>query len=58
MAFDQIKYNNDYNRANYDKITIMVPKGEKDNWKALAEAQGISMTEFIRRAVADFSEKL
>lgn len=58
MAFDQIKYNNDYNRANYDKITIMVPKGEKDNWKALAEENGISMTELIRRAVADYSEKL
>lgn len=58
MAFDQIKYNNDYNRANYDKITIMVPKGEKDDWKALAEEKGISMTELIRRAVADYSEKL
>lgn len=57
MAFDQIKYGNAYNKANYDKIQIMVPKGEKENWKALAKTQGISMSEMIRRAVADYSEK-
>ena len=58
MAFDQIKYSNAYNKENYDKVQIMVPKGEKESWKALAKEQGISMSEMIRRAVADYFEKV
>lgn len=58
MAFDQIKYSNDYNRENYDKISVLVPKGEREQWKALAKRQGISVSEMIRRAVADYAEKL
>ena len=58
MAFDQIKYSNAYNKENYDKVQIMVPKGEKESWKALAKKQGISMSEMIRRAVADYFEKV
>ncbi len=27
--FDQIKYNNEYNRLNYDRISLMAPKGRK-----------------------------
>ena len=58
MAFDRIKYNNDFNRQNYDKVTIQIPKGEKEEWKSLAKKMGLSMTELIRRAVAEFSEKV
>ena len=57
MTFDPIKYANEYNRENYDKVTIMIPKGEKEQWKALAKTQGISMSEMIRRAVDEYSEK-
>lgn len=57
MAYEKIKYNNQYNKANYDKITILVPKGEKDEWKAFAQKKGLSMTEMVRRAVADYFEK-
>ena len=28
--FDQIKYQNEYNRKNYDHINIMVAKGKKE----------------------------
>lgn len=57
MAFDPIKYANEYNKENYDKVTIMIPKGEKEMWKAFAKAQGISMSEMVRRAVDMYSEK-
>ena len=57
MAYEKIKYNNQYNKENYDKITILVPRGEKDEWKAFAKQNGISLTEMIRRAVADYFEK-
>lgn len=58
MAFDRIKYNNDFNRQNYDKVTIQIPKGEKETWKRMAEKMGLSMTELIRRAISEFSEKV
>ena len=58
MSFDRIKYNNDFNRQNYDKVTIQIPKGEKEEWKQLAQKAGLSMTEMVRRVVAEFSEKV
>ncbi len=50
--FDQIKYTNDYNRQNYDRIALMAPKGRKDEIKAAAKAAGMSMNEYILAAVA------
>ena len=38
--FDQIKYQNEYNRKNYDHINIMVAKGKKDIVKAKAKEKG------------------
>ena len=57
MAFDRVKYANEFNKENYDKVTIMIPKGEKEHWKTLAKARGLSMTEMVRRAVEEYSEK-
>ena len=57
MPFDQIKYANDYNKENYDKIAIMVPKGERETWKAEAKKRGLSVSEMVRRAVAGYLEK-
>ena len=49
--FDQIKYQNNYNKEKYDRITIMAPKGKKDIIKAAATDLGISVNEFINRAI-------
>lgn len=35
----------------YDQIQFNVPKGERDRIKAYAEAQGLSMNEYIRRLI-------
>ena len=51
--FDQIKYNNDYNRQNYDRIGLMAPKGRKDEIKKAARAAGMSLNEYILTAVAE-----
>jgi len=51
MAFSDknaaFKYINDYQKEKYDRITIMVKKGEKERYKDLAKERGMSMTEFI-----------
>jgi len=41
----------------YDRINILVPKGQKDTIKAHADKQGESMTGFINRAIDETMER-
>lgn len=38
MTYDKIKYNNQYNKENYARLSIQVPKAERNNiddyWKS------------------------
>lgn len=38
---------NAYNARNYDKVSIMLKKGVRENWKARAQAEGKSLTQYI-----------
>ena len=49
--FNQIEYMNAYNREKYDRITIVVPKGRKDEIKAAAKNEGRSVNEYIINAI-------
>ena len=40
-----------YNAKSYDEIKVRVRKGDKEQLKAFAAAQGLSLNEFITRAV-------
>lgn len=46
-----IKYNNDFNRDNYDRISLMVPKGKKDIIQAKAKENKESLNAFINRSI-------
>ena len=46
-----------YVKANYDRIELTVPKGQKDIIKAHAEAQGESVNGFINRAIDEAMER-
>lgn len=56
MAFKDkarmIKYNNQFSRENYDRIGLMVPKGQKDAIKAAAASKNQSVNQYIQNAVA------
>lgn len=41
-----------YNAKSYDEIKVRVRRGDKEQLKAFAAAQGLSLNEFITRAVA------
>ncbi len=56
--FDSVKYKNDFNKQNYDRIAIMVPKGKKEEIKAAAKARGKSMNEFIVAALEVYMNQL
>lgn len=50
--FNEVKYKNDFARENYDRITVMVPKGKKEIIKAYVKANGYSsINEFINHAI-------
>ena len=46
-----IQYNNEFNKENYDRISLMTPKGKKDIIKAKASENGESLNAFINRAI-------
>ena len=50
-AKDAYKYNNDFNREKYDRISLMVKSGKKDIIKAKAAANNESVNSFINRAI-------
>ncbi len=51
--FDQFKYQNEYKKKNYDRIEMVVPKGEKAVIKEMAASVGESLNEFLYLAVKD-----
>lgn len=48
---------NKYVKANYDRINVTMPKGQKDILKAHAESQGESVNAFINRAINNQIER-
>lgn len=46
-----------YVKANYDRVELTVPKGNKDKIKAHAEKQSESLNGFINRAISETMER-
>lgn len=44
----------EYNDRNYEKLTLMLSKGIKDEWKAEAKKRGMSLTKFVTEAVVQY----
>ena len=42
---------NKYNAENYERISLVVPKGKKEQIKAHAESRGESLNGFVNRAI-------
>ncbi len=49
----QQKAVNKYMAANYDRINLTVPKGQKDMIKLHAESKGESVNGFLQRAITE-----
>ena len=49
--FNKIDYNNQFNAKKYDRISFLVPKGEKEAIKSAAERAGKSVNSYILEAV-------
>ena len=55
--FDQMKYQNEYNKKNYDRIELVTPKGKKAVIKEKAKAAGQSVSEYINQAIDERMER-
>lgn len=52
--FNQLEYQNQFNRERYDRVNLMLPKGQKDIVKAHAKKNGdSSLNAFIFRAIQE-----
>lgn len=47
MAYDKIKYNNEYNKNSYDRITILLKKGEKEKIKEWCKVHNKSLNQMM-----------
>lgn len=52
-----IAYRNEYSRANYDRFSVMLPKGKKAEYMKLATEQGQSLNAVINRLLQDWAQK-
>ena len=56
--FNQVKYQNDFNKQKYDRVSLMLKKGEKEKIKVHAEKHdGGSVNAFIQRAISETIER-
>ncbi len=53
MAFDKVKYDAEYAKANYDVIRATIPKGRGADVRKLASSRGISVSQLIVRALEE-----
>lgn len=52
MAFDKVKYDNDYKREKYDRISLLIPKGGKQILQKEADIRGLkSVNALLIRAL-------
>ncbi len=51
INFDQIAYQNQYNKENYDRVTVMLPKGQKEQLRNHAKEKGLSLNAFISELI-------
>ncbi len=55
--FNPVKYKNQFNKENYDRIEFVVPKGRKQKLKQIAAAANQSMSEYINQAINERIER-
>lgn len=52
-----IAYRNDYSRTNYDRFSVMFPKGKKAEYMQLAADQGQSLNAVINQLLKEWAQK-
>lgn len=56
-SFNQFKYQNDYNKEKYDRLTLVMPKGKKDKVKKRADELNKSVNGYINDVIDEDMER-
>lgn len=51
VEFNQNEYIANYNKENYARIELKIPKDKKSEWTAKARAEGLSLTAWITKQI-------
>lgn len=49
---DRIKYKNKHSKEHYDRINLIIPKGQKDNIRRVADEMDMSISEYVYTLIA------
>ena len=52
-----VQYRNEYARQNYDRFSVILPKGKKAEYMQLATEQGQSLNAVINHLLKDWAQK-
>ena len=52
-----VEYRNEYSRTNYDRFSVMFPKGKKAEYMQLAAAQKQSLNAVINQLLKEWAQK-
>ena len=53
-----VEYRNEYSRTNYDRFSVMFPKGKKAEYMQLATDQGQSLNAVINQLLKEWREQI
>ena len=53
-----VEYRNEYARTNYDRFSVMLPKGKKAEYMQLAAAQKQSLNAVINQLLKEWREQI
>jgi hypothetical protein len=51
MGTAETRAKNKFNKKNYDRLAVFVPKGDREIIKAAAKSRGLSTNEYIIRLI-------
>lgn len=54
--FNQISYQNQYNKEKYDRIVIMAKKGRKAELREKAKQQGLSLSNYLLNIIDKYAD--
>ena len=53
----RIAYSNEYNRNNYDRVSVIVPKGARAEYKKRAAKKNMSLSQYILAALDSYNTR-
>ena len=58
LTKQKVAYINSYNRGAYDRVALMIPKGQKPKLQEIAKKKGVSLNELYAIAMRDYCKKI